>query len=124
MYIGIGVGAAVIVIVILILIIVGCLIWHKPCKGEKGQLYTYLSNVSLLLSTTIENTTTNTVIYDTPTDTVQYPNVSVTINTAYGTATASRGVVHTTDNVAYGHVNTTSNTGGRQTDTVVYEALQ
>ncbi|XP_019853664.1 PREDICTED: flocculation protein FLO11-like [Amphimedon queenslandica] len=37
-YIGIGAGVAVIVIVILIiLIIVGCLIWYKPCKGEKVQ---------------------------------------------------------------------------------------
>ena len=35
-----------------------------------------------------------------------------------------QGVVHTSDNVAYGHVNTTSNTGARQTDTVVYEAVQ
>ena len=86
--------------------------------------YVKYSNVLLFLSTTIENTTTNTVIYDTPTDTVQYPNVPVTMNTAYGTTTDSRGVVHTTDNVAYGHVNTTSNTGGRQTDTTVYEALQ
>ena len=46
------------------------------------------------------------------------------MNTAYGTTTANRGVVDTTDNVAYGHVNTTSNTGGRQTDTAVYEAVQ
>ena len=43
MYIGIGAGAAVIVIVILIIfIIVGCLIWRKLCKGEKGQLYSLI----------------------------------------------------------------------------------
>ena len=37
--------------------------------------------------------------------------------------TASSGVVDGSDNVAYGHVNTASNTGGRQTDTAVYEAV-
>uniref|UniRef100_A0A1X7ULF2 Uncharacterized protein n=1 Tax=Amphimedon queenslandica TaxID=400682 RepID=A0A1X7ULF2_AMPQE len=83
------------------------MIWCKPWKREK------------------ENTTTNTVIYDTPTDTVQaVPNVPVSMNTAYGTATGSRGVVRTSDNVAYGHVSATSNTGARQPDTVVYEAVQ
>ena len=83
-----------------------------------------MSVIYLCLIITIENTTTNTVTYDTPTDTVQYPNVSVTMNTAYGTTTASRGVVDTSDNVAYGHMNTTSNTGGRQTDTGVNKAVQ
>ena len=115
-----------IAIVILILIVVSCQIWHKPEKGEKGQLY--LKSNDLLLPTTIENiaTTNNVVIYDTPTNTVQLPNISVSMNTAYGLAPASRGVVHTSDNLAYGHVNTTNNTGARQSisNTAIYETVQ
>ncbi|XP_019863267.1 PREDICTED: mucin-2-like isoform X1 [Amphimedon queenslandica] len=37
LYIGIGVGLVVFGIVILVLGIVGCLIWHKSCKGEKAN---------------------------------------------------------------------------------------
>ena len=100
-------------------------VWSGVNLGKERKVsITHLCKVQECLIISIENTTTNTVIYDTPTDTVHVPNVPVSMNTAYGTATGSRGVVHTSDNVAYGHVSTTSNTGARQPDTVVYEAVQ
>ena len=99
--------------------------WFGVNLGKEREVSTTnLCKVQERLIISIENTTTNTVIYDTPTDTVHVPNVPVSMNTAYGTATGSRGVVHTSDNVAYGHVSTTSNTEARQPDTVVYEAVQ
>ena len=63
--------------------------------------------------------TSNAVLYDIPTDTVQSPTASVSVgmkeNIAYGSAAGSiHKAVHTSGNIAYSHVHTT-NTGGSST---------
>ena len=54
-------------------------------------------------TTNITATTSNPVIYDIPTDTLQFPNVSVSMeeNAAYGSASA-RVSVSMEENAAYG----------------------
>ena len=75
-------------------------------------------------------TDTATVLYDTPTNTVQSPTASVSVgmeeNVAYGSA-AGTGSIHkavlTSDNIAYGQVSTSTRQTAAATTAAVYETV-